>query len=78
MGLQVRSTWRDAMRAPPRDCGRVSRGIDHIAGETFHARRGAVRNAFRYAVDYVCLDAEAEPGGAAPVFAQPRQLDLAA
>ncbi|WJY22297.1 DUF1365 domain-containing protein [Fontisubflavum oceani] len=34
--------------------------IDHIAGETFHGRRGAVENAFKYSIDYVMLDAEAE------------------
>jgi hypothetical protein len=33
--------------------------LDHIAGVTFHGRRGAVANAFRYTVDYVLLDAEA-------------------
>ncbi|MDN5785652.1 DUF1365 domain-containing protein [Pseudorhodobacter sp.] len=30
--------------------------IDHIAGQTFHGRRGEVENAFRYAVDYVLLN----------------------
>ncbi len=30
--------------------------IDHIRGETFHGRRGAIDNAFRYGVDYVLLD----------------------
>lgn len=34
-------------------------GIDHIRGETFHGRRGALENAFRYGVDYLCLDPEA-------------------
>ena len=34
--------------------------VEHIAGQTFHGRRGAVENAFSYAVDYVLLDAEAE------------------
>lgn len=34
--------------------------IDHIAGETYHGRRGGVKNAFRYSIDYVLLDAEAE------------------
>jgi DUF1365 family protein len=38
----------------------VTDRIDHIAGETFHGRRGLVENAFRYRVDYVCLDPEAE------------------
>ncbi|MHA6346742.1 DUF1365 domain-containing protein [Roseivivax sp. CAU 1761] len=41
----------------------MSAGVDHVAGHTFHARRGDVRNAFRYAVDYVLLDAEAEIAG---------------
>lgn len=34
--------------------------VDHIAGLTYHGRKGAVSNAFRYSVDYVLLDAEAE------------------
>jgi hypothetical protein len=38
----------------------MSSRVDHIAGETFHGRRGAVENAFRYGIDYVMLDAEAE------------------
>ena len=33
--------------------------IDHIAGHTFHGRKGAVENAFRYSIDYVLCDAEA-------------------
>ena len=36
-------------------------GIDHIAGHTFHGRKGDVENAFRYSIDYVLLDAEAQP-----------------
>jgi uncharacterized protein len=32
--------------------------VDHIAGWTFHGRRGDVKNAFRYSIDYVLLDAE--------------------
>ena len=35
--------------------------VEHIAGWTFHGRRGAVENAFRYSIDYVLLDAEAQP-----------------
>ncbi|WP_242494155.1 DUF1365 domain-containing protein [Salipiger sp. IMCC34102] len=35
-------------------------GIEHVAGETFHARKGAVKNAFRYGIDYVMCDMEAE------------------
>lgn len=34
--------------------------VDHIEGVTYHGRKGAVRNAFRYSVDYVLLDAEAD------------------
>ena len=34
--------------------------VDHIAGETYHGRRGAVKNAFRYGIDYVLLDADAD------------------
>ncbi len=34
--------------------------IDHIRGETFHGRRGAIENAFRYGVDYVLLEPDAE------------------
>ena len=34
--------------------------VDHIAGQTFHGRKGDVQNAFRYSVDYVLLDAERE------------------
>ncbi|WP_299964832.1 DUF1365 domain-containing protein [uncultured Roseobacter sp.] len=37
--------------------------IDHIAGQTYHGRKGAVENAFRYSVDYLLLDAEAEVRG---------------
>ncbi len=32
--------------------------VDHIAGETFHGRKGAVANSFRYGVDYLLLDPE--------------------
>ncbi|MDP5347936.1 MAG: DUF1365 domain-containing protein [Paracoccaceae bacterium] len=31
--------------------------IDHIAGHTWHGRKGGVENAFRYGVDYLLLDA---------------------
>lgn len=36
--------------------------IEHIVGETFHGRRGNVRNAFRYSIDYVLLNAEKPQG----------------
>ena len=35
--------------------------VEHISGETYHGRRGAVKNAFRYSIDYVLCDAEAVP-----------------
>lgn len=35
--------------------------VDHIAGHTYHGRKGAVENAFRYSIDYVLCDAEARP-----------------
>lgn len=41
--------------------------VDHIAGHTWHGRKGAVRNAFRYSIDYVLLDAE-DPVPDAPRF----------
>ncbi len=34
--------------------------VDHIEGQTYHGRKGAITNAFRYSVDYVLVDAEAE------------------
>lgn len=35
--------------------------VDHIIGHTFHGRKGGPDNAFRYSIDYVMLDAEAQP-----------------
>lgn len=32
--------------------------VDHIQGQTYHGRKGAVSNAFRYSIDYLMLDAE--------------------
>ena len=37
--------------------------IEHIRGETFHGRRGEIENAFRYSVDYLCLEPEASAKG---------------
>lgn len=34
--------------------------VQHIAGETYHGRRGDTKNAFRYSIDYVLLDADAD------------------
>ena len=36
-------------------------GIDHIAGHTYHGRKGQIENAFRYSVDYILLDPEGQP-----------------
>ncbi|WP_425084907.1 DUF1365 domain-containing protein [Ruegeria profundi] len=36
------------------------KNIDHIAGYTYHGRKGAIENAFRYSVDYILLDPEAD------------------
>ena len=35
-------------------------GAEHIRATTFHGRTGTVSNAFRYGIDYVLVDAEAE------------------
>lgn len=32
--------------------------VQHIPGETWHGRKGAVKNAFAYSIDYVLVDAE--------------------
>ncbi len=45
--------------------------IDHIAGHTWHGRKGEVENAFRYGVDYVLLDAE-RPQQAPALFGRNR------
>lgn len=37
----------------------------HVPAVTYHGRRGAVTNAFRYGVDYVLIDPEAAPSGPA-------------
>ncbi|MEL6520454.1 MAG: DUF1365 domain-containing protein [Pseudomonadota bacterium] len=39
------------------------KAVEHISGQTYHGRRGAVENAFRYSVDYILLDPEAEVRG---------------
>jgi uncharacterized protein len=36
--------------------------VQHIRGETFHGRKGAVANSFRYGVDYVLLDPDTATG----------------
>ncbi|MEM7720635.1 MAG: DUF1365 domain-containing protein, partial [Pseudomonadota bacterium] len=37
----------------------MTRAPEHIRGTTFHGRKGETQNAFRYSVDYVLIDAEA-------------------
>lgn len=37
--------------------------VDLISGHTWHGRKGAVENGFRYSVDYVLLDAEKAVSG---------------
>ncbi|MEJ8562431.1 DUF1365 domain-containing protein [Yoonia sp. GPGPB17] len=39
----------------------MTSAVHHIAAETYHGRRGATKNAFRYSIDYVLTDAEATP-----------------
>ncbi|MGR3462649.1 MAG: DUF1365 domain-containing protein [Roseovarius sp.] len=46
--------------------------VRHIAGHTWHGRKGAVENAFRYRVDYLLLDAEAIAPTAPRLFARGR------
>lgn len=36
--------------------------VDLVRGETFHGRKGVVKNAFRYTVDYVMLDPDTATG----------------
>ncbi len=36
----------------------MTQAVEHIKGTTFHGRKGAIENAFKYSVDYVLLDAE--------------------
>ncbi len=44
--------------------------VERIRAETFHGRKGPVKNAFRYSVDYLLLDPEASRGPA--LFARNR------
>lgn len=34
------------------------KSVDHIEGHTWHGRKGAIENGFRYSIDYVMLDPE--------------------
>lgn len=47
--------------------------IDHIAGHTWHGRKGAVENAFRYGVDYVLLEPDAPTRSRSVLFSRNRR-----
>ena len=40
----------------------MTNAVDHIRGETFHGRKGRVKNQFRYGVDYLLLNLETASG----------------
>ncbi|MEX3313518.1 DUF1365 domain-containing protein [Sulfitobacter sp. PS-8MA] len=44
--------------------------VDHIRGQSFHGRKGAVENRFRYSVDYLLCDAEARDLSTPALFAR--------
>ena len=46
----------------------MTAAIHHLEGQTWHGRKGAVSNAFRYSIDYVMLDAEAPAPDAPRLF----------
>jgi len=50
----------------------MSAVLEHVPGQTYHGRRGGVENAFRYGVDYVILDPEAEYRNTPRVFSRNR------
>lgn len=52
----------------------MTQAPEHIAGQTAHARRGGIANAFRYAVDYVLIDPEARGG---PLLFSRNRMNLA-
>lgn len=51
---------------------------DCISGETFHGRRGSIENAFRYRVDYIAIDPEAEAETGAPLLFSRNRWNLTA
>lgn len=52
----------------------MTRGVDHIRAETYHGRQASVRNAFRYSVDYLLMDAERD--AKAPLFFSRNRANL--
>ncbi|SLN43643.1 DUF1365 domain-containing protein [Roseisalinus antarcticus] len=51
------------LRPGPREGSAAPAGLEHIAGETYHGRRGRTANAFRYSIDYILCNAEAATRG---------------
>jgi len=45
---------------------------EHVAGRTFHARKGALSNRFTYGIDYLLIDAEAPVTHAPALFERNR------
>jgi DUF1365 family protein len=63
-----------------RSCARNGGGVtgfppllspQHLRGQTFHGRKGAIANSFRYGIDYVLID-PASPARGPRLFAQNR------
>lgn len=50
--------------------------LEHLAGRTFHGRRGAVVNRFTYSVDYLLIDAEAAAVQAPALFRRNRRWPI--
>lgn len=61
----------DKGEAVPRQSRARETPVLHLRGHTWHGRKGAVTNRFRYGVDYVLLDAEGVPD-APTLFARNR------
>ena len=57
-----RHRQRDAGRPPDAGDGALTAWPEHVPAVTWHGRKGAVRHAFRYSVDYVLIDPEARSG----------------
>lgn len=38
----------------------MSTAVEHIAGHTYHGRKGDIANGFRYSIDYVLIEPEAQ------------------
>jgi DUF1365 family protein len=53
------------------------RKLEHIAGHTTHARRGAIKNVFRYGVDFILIDPSDE-ACATPMLFSRNRFNLAA